>query len=53
VVRKKVGGNDQAAVVVYQRDQDARNTLVLEGALGQTYYTVRSQVYQHCRLVPN
>lgn len=53
MVRKKVGDSEEVAVVVYQRDHESRNKLVVEGALGEMYYQVREQVYQHCRLVPN
>lgn len=50
----RAGENEEEAVVqVYHRDMDSRNVLVVEGALGQMYYQVRDQVYQHCRLVPN
>lgn len=53
VVRKASGDNDEPAVVIYQRDPESRNALVVEGSLGQLFYQVREQVYQHCRLVPN
>lgn len=53
IVKRATGETDEAAVVVYQRDQDTRNELVVEGVLGKMYYEVREQVYQHCRLVPN
>ena len=55
MVRGAEGGAEDAAVVVavYQRDLESRNALVVEGALGEAYYEVRQQVYQHCRLVPN